>query len=219
MGPLVLVRWVALRWACEPWKWAAFLCLVSLWPALHAFAPFGEDPDLRGTAPGLYEIAFVAAGVGAACALDALEVQPAMAAKLGLRAGWSAEWTALAAGAAAVQAAALAVPVLAHRTAPTGLDLALCANVCLNSAWLAAVGVALLRVPMPSGARPVALLVATWIVPALVPSPEWSSVLGAGFVSHLGDSASRSLAANRIASISALLLGVHLMDARRWRRS
>jgi hypothetical protein len=216
MTALVLVRWVASRWIRQPWKWAIVSSLIALWPALQALTPFGVA---SGTARlgALYEIAFVAAVAGSACALDALDVLPSCARALGIASSWSAEWFAVALASLAVQASALALPIAASELATTELnELVACA--CLHAAWLGGVAVVALRVRMPNGMRPIVFLIATWVLPALAPNAAWSRTLGATIEPPNHEVAFATFIATRVATVSALLLGVHLVDAHRARR-
>jgi hypothetical protein len=215
MNALVLLRWIASRWVREPWKWALFLALVAVWPALQSFTPFGL-PSGAARSGIAYEIAFVAAVAGTACALDALETLPACERELGIRSGWFSEWVAVALASSAVQAAALTVPAIGWAQARM---FSLAVNQCLQTGWLSGVAVVALRLPIPRGLRPIAFLLATWALPAFLPSTTWSSLLGAMTHALTNESAIRLHAASRVASISALLLALRLVDAQRARRS
>jgi hypothetical protein len=217
MTGLVLVRWVASGWFRQPWKWAAILVLIALWPALQVFTPFGVTSG--GAQVGLpYELAFVAAIVGSACALDALDVLPACARTLGISTSWPAEWIAVVLATVAVQTVVLALPIAAAGLSRTDL-LDVASRAGLHAAWLSGIAVALLRIRMPHGSRPIVFLLATWVLPALAPSAVWSSALGASPDSPSHDVALRTIAASRVAAVSALLLAVHLVDAHRARRT
>lgn len=209
-----MVGWVAKEWACEPRKWALLALVVALWPATQVFAPFGSASTPGAARDLAYEVAFVASGIGVACALDALEMLPSCAYAIGLRPSWQSEWAALLAGGSAVQLAALTFP-LASMQSEMHIDFSFTAHLLVASAAFAAVGLVLLRVRMPAGMRPWSLLAVAWILPVLAPPAFVPAFLRTGSRTSLDDSSNHMLMISQIVSISALLLGVHLTDAHR----
>lgn len=214
----MLTRWIALKWAREPWKWALLVLVMALWPAIQAFAPFGASPTEAAGHDLIYEVAFVAGSLGAACALDALEVLPSCSYALGLHPGWWTEWIAMLAAGTLVQVATLAIPLAAAGEWDVRFDFALAAHVLVSAGLFASFALLLLRVRIPVGLRAPAFLVLTWIMPAIVPTSYGPRLFATDQRPTLEDFSARTLVAGRIASIFALLLGAHLLDARRRQR-
>jgi hypothetical protein len=161
------------RCTSQLWVWALALGLLSLWPALQAFAPFGVMGGGSAT-QAAYEIAFMAALAGVASALHAIDELRSWSRALGLRTRVLAEWCALCLTGVVFEAVALALPWTVTREQPDRLGLAFVLGALVASAHLACGALAILRVPMPSGTRAFALVVLAWIVPAIAGS---SSVL------------------------------------------
>jgi hypothetical protein len=219
MRALILARWVATRWAREPLKWAICAALAGFWSAIHLLAPFGESPLQWHVHALNYELAYMAAGIGTACALDSLEVLPACAQALGLRPRWVWEWGALLAGGLAAQVVVLAIPLALMLGRDASLDIGLVLDMTACSAYLAALGLVLLRIHMPRGSRAWVLIALTCVLPLLSQPLNTTTLLGTATSPTVGPGSAAMRLASEIALISALLLGVHLMDARRWRHA
>ena len=201
----------------NPWTWALWIALASFWPAVQAMAPLGTDPGSAAARGTLYELAFMASGLGVAATLGFLELLPRCSYALGLRPGWPSEGVLLALGGIATSIAALALPVTIESAHDASLVPAIAMRVLLTAAALASIGLVVLRVPWLAGSQAAAMLVIAWIVPALLGSSFAADFLGRGprWTSDL--SIDPAALASRIVSICALLLSVHLVDAHRER--
>jgi hypothetical protein len=216
--------WMLSRWLCgealrNPWTWALGLALVGLWPAIQVLTPFGAETSSVAARELVYEVAFVAGGVGVAWALRGLEILPSCSYALGIRPGWVSEGCVLAASGIATSMLALAVPLAASWPLGARLGVEAAARIALSSAALAAIALVVLRIPSLAGAQGLALIVVIWIVPAILRASFVSDFLGRGPSWRADVAVSGSALASRITSISALLLAVHLLDAHRRERS
>jgi len=215
----MLSRWLLGEALRNPWSWALGLALVALWPAIQVLAPFGTETTSVAARELVYEVAFVAGGIGVAWTLRGLEILPSCSYALGIRPGWVPEACVLAASGIATSMLALAVPLAASWPHEAWLGLEAVVRIALSSAALAAIALVLLRIPSLAGSQALALIVVIWIVPAILRSSFVSAFLGRGPSWRADVAVSGSALASRITSISALLLAVHLLDAHRRERS
>jgi hypothetical protein len=162
-----------------------------------------------------YEVAFVAVAIGSAWAVSGLEFLPSCAYTLGVRPGWRAEWIVILSGGAGFALLATLAPVATAWPRSLPLLAAIVPRALLSSAPIAAVGVLLLRAPLVAGSQALALIVATWIAPAILPASFASVVLGRGPHWSVDVNFTPTALAGRIASLCGLLLCAHLMDAQR----
>jgi hypothetical protein len=112
----------------------------------------------------------------------------------------------------------LVIPLAATGESDLAFESEVATRVLLSAAFLASLGLILLRVRIPVGLRAPALIVLTWIMPAIVPTSHASRLFDADPRPTIEDLSAHTLVAGRIASIFALLLGAHLLDARRRQR-
>jgi hypothetical protein len=219
MKGLILLRWLFAKGARDPWAWAIVTILAALWPALQVFAPFGVDEASAEGRTLIYEVAFVGAGAGVAWSLSAFEFLPSCAYALGIRPGWRAEWIVMLSAGVIGTLISLAIPLAAGWSRALSFAAQVAPRTLLSAASFASVGVLVLRVRWLAGSQALALLAVTWMLPAILPSSFISDTLGRSERWTSDVTPSASAFAGRIASICALLLCAHLVDARRRLRS
>lgn len=168
MSWIATSRWVLLHLLRHPLAWLWLVVLACVWPAVAAFTPLGLTTS-AGTETGtIYEIAFLSLLAGHLFGLHVLR-----------SAGWflagaaplrraTVELSALSAAAALFVACSLGLAWALGAPARGFGTGALPAGVLLAHLHLSAVALVLLRAPLPSAARLVALPMACWVVPALV---------------------------------------------------
>jgi len=180
---LATSRWVATRLLRQPAFWALAVAIGALWPTVASLSPLGLTTSTATTPGVLYEVAFLSLLAGHGLAMS-------MAAKL--------EWFVkplsltrrafffLAASTTAstlLLSAALCLPVLLATPGPPLWALA------LTHLHLAVLGLVLIQLPIPPGARAGALILGAWILPAIGTAmphlgPALSGIFDAGV--HLG---------------------------------
>jgi hypothetical protein len=207
----IVTRWVAARWRSQLWVWAAVLALFGLWAALQLLSPFGVLAAGTDRTRALYELAFIAGVAGVASAIHAVDELRAWTRALGLRMGAFAEWVALCGGGVLFQIVALAIPWTAAPAQHSSQDLELTAKAFVASAHLACGGLAVLRVPLPTGARAFAWIVAAWIIPAVVSSSS-ALALFQPIPPFAAVSQSRIVFMGELSSMLALIATAYMLD-------
>lgn len=155
-----ILRWLVRRALSSPFAWIVTLGLIFLPLALRALGPLGWDGHGTGEHGFFYDLAFVSALLGAGFGVHAADDLRRAAPRLGSLRRWSLE--------ALVLVACIVFPLLlaALPTLTRSVDPM---RLAVISMWMIALGLVLLRVPFPSGIRPIAVALLAWIVPALVP--------------------------------------------------
>jgi hypothetical protein len=177
---LAITRWILIRTLRSPLGWG-LLCVSALaWPALQRFTPIGITTASEDGARLAYEVAFLAALVGALLGLRALESIQSVLQRAADFPRWRAELSALAVSSAGWALVACALPLFSGGMGE-GRRPALLIGIGLASIHLAALGVLLLRARLPAGVRSLGLLLLAWWIPSILGTSShlgrWTSAL------------------------------------------
>lgn len=168
MLPVTTARWILVLLLKRPstWLWAAFVA--ATWPAVAAFTPLGTTTASAGSAPALYEVAFVALLLGTLAGTAVLQRGAWFLAALAPARRLTVELSSLFAAGLPFLVAGLLPGLLLGQGAALRPDrIPLGAAIC--QLHLAAIALVLLRLPLSSPARLAALPLLVWVLPSLVP--------------------------------------------------
>jgi len=180
MTALAITRWILMHTLRNPLGWG-LLCVNALaWPALRHFTPIGITTASEDGASLVYEVAFLAALVGALLGLGALEAIRSVLQRAAAGPRLRAQFVALAVSSSGWALVACAFPLLAGGMGE-GRRFRLLVGISLACLHLAALGVLLLRARVPAGVRSLGLLLLAWWVPTLLGTSShlgsWTSAL------------------------------------------
>lgn len=177
---LAITRWILLRIFRSPLGWGLAIVSALSWPSLQLFTPIGITTASADAAALAYEVAFLAALLGALLALHALEGIRSVLARAAAGPRWRAEFVALWVSSAGWAVLACAWP-LAMGGVGEGHRRDLLLGLVLLAAHLAALGTLALRARVPVGVRSLGLLILAWWIPSLLGTSShlerWTSAL------------------------------------------
>ena len=167
MTTLAITRWILTRTLRSPLGWALLFLGSFAWPALLQLTPIGISSGSADGAALVFEVAFLGVLLGCWRGLVALEgILPALR-LVADTTRWRAQATALFVSAFGWGLLVSAWP-LALGAVGEGGPARLLLGLALGAAHLAVLGLLLLNLRVPAGARSLGLLLLAWWVPAFL---------------------------------------------------
>ena len=166
--------WTFVRWAprllrTQPLAWVALGVCFLLWLAIRTLSIYGITTNSPPSGVYIYDVAFVGSALGAALGCSILGEHAWLASQLAPSSRLRAELLALLTYVATLQATCLILPI-----GLVGLPAwSLIPRLLTTNLHWSALGLVLLRAPIPAALRPLVLWGLGWWLPALLDDSGW----------------------------------------------